>query len=65
MLEDVQNYPAKDDAEARDWMECNAFVVAVPLAYVAAVVIAVAVAVAVPDDAGQAPAGAAVHAASR
>ena len=50
MLEDFQDYHAAEKPETRDWMECSAFVVAVPIAYVAAVVIAVTVALMVPAD---------------
>ena len=47
MLEDFQEFHAADKEEARDWAECNAFLLAVPIAYVAAIAIAVAVAVVV------------------
>jgi hypothetical protein len=65
MLEDFQNYHLANKEETRDWMESSAFVIAVPLAYVAAVVIAVAVALIAPDDVSQrSEAIAAVHGAS-
>jgi len=44
MLEDFQDYHAGEKEEARDWADCSAFLVVVPVAYVAAVLIAVAVA---------------------
>ena len=47
MLEDFQDFHAAEKQEARDWAECNAFLVAVPIAYAAAIAIAVAVAVVV------------------
>jgi len=66
MLEDFQNYHAAQDPDARDWSECSAFAIVVPLAYAAAVVIAVAVALIMPEDVSQqAEAAAAVHAASK
>jgi hypothetical protein len=63
MLEDFQDYHAGEKPETRDWTECGAFVIAVPIAYIAAIVIAVAVAIAVPDDVAP-PAAVAVHSAS-
>ena len=66
MLEDFQNYHAAQDPDARDWSECSAYAIVVPLAYVAAVVIAVAVALIMPEDVPQqAEAAAAMHAASK
>ena len=63
MLEEFQDYHAADKPDGRDWLECSALVVVVPIAYVAAVVIAVAVAMIAPEDVA-APAELAVHAAS-
>ena len=64
MLEEFQDYHAAEKPDGRDWMECNAFVALVPIAYVAAVIIAVAVATIVPEDVAP-QAGPGVNAASR
>ena len=64
MLEDFQNYHAAQDPDARDWLECDAFVIVVPIAYAAAVAIAVAVALIVPDEV-EPQAAVAVHSASQ
>ena len=64
MLEDFQDYHATEKPEARDWMECTGFVVAVPIAYVVAVAIAVTVALMVPEDFAR-DAAVAVNAAAR
>jgi hypothetical protein len=50
MLEDFQNYHTARDPDAREWMECSVFAIAVPAAYLVAVAIAVAVALIVPDE---------------
>ncbi len=64
MLEDFQNYHAARDPDAREWIECSAFAIMVPVAYIAAVAIAVALAIVVPDEVPP-PAAVATHAASR
>ncbi len=44
MLEDFQDFHAKEKEETRDWADCDGFLVIVPIAYLAAVLIAVTVA---------------------
>jgi len=64
MLEDFQNYHAAQDSDAREWSECTAFAIVVPVAYIAAVAIAVSVALIAPEEA-PAEMAAAAHAAAQ